>query len=204
MIAKYISPPKDIAMKYYWRIPIISKTIYAIWKIDAQRKYDWVKHGIKAGDHLLEIGSGPGSILDIFRSHGHHVTGLDIADNSYRDDLKSDIYDGVTMPYPDQSFDCALLLTMLHHTPDPDAILREAMRVSKRLIIIEDVYHTPFQAAYTKFTDSITNLEFIGHPHSNRTDAQWLAAIKALGLSVKHHKIYRLAKIYQQAVYIVE
>lgn len=191
-------------MKYYWRIPIISKAIFAIWKMDALRKYHWVKHGLTTGDHLLEIGSGPGSILDVFRAHGHRVTGLDIADNSHRDDLQSDIYDGVTIPYQDDSFDCALLLTMLHHTPDPEAVLREAMRVSKRLIIIEDVYDTYFQAVYTKFTDSVTNMEFIGHPHSNRTDAQWIATIQALGLSVKHHKIYRLAKFYQQAVYIAD
>ncbi len=191
-------------MKYYWKIPFISPAIFALWKMDAQRKYDWVKDWIDKDQKLLEVGSGPGSILEVFRSYGHKVTGLDIADSSFRQDLKSDIYDGQTMPYVDNQFDTTLLLTMLHHTPDPDHIIQEAMRVSKRLIIIEDVYDTSFQAAYTKFTDSITNMEFIGHPHTNRSDPEWQRSFTKHGLKLIHRKIYKLVKFYQQAVYVLD
>ena len=191
-------------MQYYWKIPFISRAIYSIWKIDAQRKYSMCQDWITPDQKLLEIGSGPGSIIEIFRGHGHDVQGLDIADNSISPNLKPDIYDGETMPYADKHFDVSLLLTVLHHVPQPDDILREAMRISRRIIIIEDVYDTPFQAAYTKLTDSITNLEFIGHPHSNRSDAEWRATFERFGWTLRHHKIYPLAKLFQQAIYVVE
>ncbi len=191
-------------MQVFWKVPLLSNAVFKLWKMDAQRKYEWVRHDIKLSDHLLEIGSGPGSVIDVFRSHGHRVMGLDIADNSFRNDLKADIYNGITMPYEDNSFDVALLLTMLHHTPNPKVILKEAKRVAKRLIIIEDVYDTPFQATYTKITDSITNMEFIGHPHTNQSDSKWLESFSELSLTITYRKIYKLAKFYQQAVYIVE
>lgn len=183
---------------------MLSHAIFALWKMDAKRKYSWVKDWILPSDSLLEIGSGPGSIIEIFRNNGHNIMGLDIADNSYNQALKPDIYDGQNMPYADNQFNCAMLLTTLHHTPDPDMIIAEAMRVAKRLIIIEDVYDTMFQAAYTKAADSITNMEFIGHPHSNRSDAEWRQCYDNMGLRLIHHKIYPLAKFFKQAVYILD
>jgi len=38
----------------------------------------------------------------------------------------------------------ALLPTILHHTPEPDDIIKESARIAKRLIIIEDVYEGRF------------------------------------------------------------
>ncbi len=191
-------------MRLYWQIPFLSRAIFKIWKLDAERKYKWCAPWIEDQKNLLEIGSGPGSIIKVFTKHGHDVTGLDITDNSYDDSLKPDIYDGLTMPYADNQFDCALILTTLHHTPNPDAIITEAKRIAKRIIIIEDVYDTPFQATYTKITDSITNMEFFGHPHTNRSDKQWRECFEKLGLKLQHSKIYPLAKFYKQALYILD
>ncbi|GAB5483428.1 MAG: hypothetical protein Pars92KO_31850 [Parasphingorhabdus sp.] len=191
-------------MQLFWKTPLLGPAVFAIWKMDAQRKYRLTKDWIERGDRLLEVGSGPGSVVKIFREHGLCVMALDIADNSISEDLKPTIYDGDTMPFADQSFDAALLLTVLHHIANPDKILQEAARVSKRLIIVEDVYDTPFQAAYTKLTDKITNMEFIGHPHSNRSHNEWLETFDRMGFTVRHSEIHRLAKFYQQAVYIVD
>lgn len=191
-------------MRIYWRIPLISKAIFKLWQLDAARKYSWCAPWMSKHHNLLEIGSGPGSVLKIFREYRHEVTGLDVTDNSYDDSLIPDIYDGSNMTYADNQFDCALILTTLHHTPDPDAIIIEAKRVAKRIIIIEDVYDTPFQATYTKVTDSITNMEFIGHPHTNRSDAEWRACFERLGLNLRHSRIYPLAKFFKQALYILD
>lgn len=191
-------------MQLFWKTPLIGSAIFAVWKMDAQRKYRLTENWIRPEDCLLEVGSGPGSVVQVFREHGLDVTALDIADNSITDDLKPTIYDGDEMPFADRSFDAALLLTVLHHTSNPDKILREVGRVSKRLIIMEDVYDTPFQAAYTKLTDKITNMEFIGHPHSNRSHSEWLETFDRMGFTVRHSEIHRLAKFYQQAVYIVD
>ena len=56
----------------------------------------------------------------------------------------------------------------------------------------------------TKRFDSLMNLEFKGHPHSNRTDKDWLASFERLGLSLRHREIHRVAWLFKQAVYVVD
>ena len=161
-------------------------------------------------DHLkflqshIEIGSGPGSVLSVMRKQNYTVEGLDIADNSFREDLRPTVYDGENMPFLHNDFDTALLLTVLHHTQDPDAIIREAARIAKRIVIIEDVYDNRFMEWLTKVFDSVMNLEFIGHPHSNRSDAEWRETFERLDLRIRYRKIHRVAGIFQQAVYVLE
>ena len=187
-----------------WRTPLIGPTVFYLWKLDARRKLGWIKDWIDIGDRLVEIGSGPGSTLSVMREAGYNIEGLDIQDSSYRPALKAQLYPGEVFPYEDKQFDTALLLTMLHHTPEPDHIILEAARVARRLIIIEDVYDNSFQAWYTKRTDSLTNFEFIGHPHSNRSHAEWLKTFESLSLVLRYAKVHPLALIYQQAVYVVD
>ena len=187
-----------------WQTPLLGSAIFSLWKMDAKRKFGWIEDWIDRDDKLVEIGSGPGSTLRVMREAGYSIEGLDIRDNSYRSDLKARIYPGDIFPYQDQEFDTALLLTMLHHTPEPDRIISEAARCAKRLIIIEDVYDNAFQAWYTKRTDSLTNLEFIGHPHSNRSHTEWLETFETMGLTLRYAKVNSLALIYQQAVYVLD
>ena len=149
-------------MKGLWSIPIIGPLIFAAWKIDARRKLGWMQEFLSSSDKIIDIGSGPGSLLSVMRQRGFDIDGLDIRDSAYHENLKAHMYDGETMPFNPQSYDTALLSTMLHHTPDPDHILREAARIAHRLIIIEDVYGGPFMEWLTKRFDSLMNLEFHG------------------------------------------
>lgn len=64
-------------------------------------------------------------------------------------------------------------MTVLHHTKNPQKIIEEALRVAKRVIIIEDIYNTSFEKYKTFMLDSIFNFEFFTHPHSNKTDIEW-------------------------------
>ena len=155
-------------------------------------------------DSVIEIGSGPGSVLREFRRAGFNIEGLDIIDGSYASDLRPTVYNGERMPFQDGAYDTALLLTVLHHTHDPDAIINEAKRIARRVIIIEDVFNTAWQRKYTKITDSITNLEFFGHPHTNRSDDEWRETFDRLGLSLVHGEVHRLASLFLQSVYVLE
>lgn len=187
-----------------WKIPLLGPLTYACWKLDAARKFRWMKEWLPVHEKHIEIGSGPGSVLDVMRKKNYYVDGLDVRDTSYREDLKPFLYDGQKMPFPEAAFDTALLPTILHHTPDPDHIIIEAMRISKRVIIIEDVYEGRLMEWLTKRFDSLMNLEFRGHPHSNRTDKEWQATFERLGLSLQHKSIHRIAGIFKQAVYVLE
>jgi len=152
----------------------------------------------------IEIGSGPGSVLSVMRKQNYAVDGLDIADHGYSEELRPIVYGGEIMPFSNKAYGTALLLTVLHHTPDPDAIISEAARIAKRIVIIEDVYDSKVMEWLTKGFDSLMNLEFFGHPHSNRTHAQWLDSFVHLGLTVRHKSIYRVGGIFKQAVYVLD
>jgi len=47
-------------------------------------------------------------------------------------------YDGRTLPFGDNSFDCVMLIDVLHHDDDIAAVLREAKRVSRRYLLIKE------------------------------------------------------------------
>lgn len=191
-------------MRWFWKIPLIGPGIFAIWKADARRKRDWIGTYLPEKARLLEIGAGPGSLLTVLRDDGHDITGLDISDSSFADDLRPTLYDGVSLPYANNSFDVALLLTTLHHTPDPDAIVREAMRVAPRVLVIEDIYRSPLHRRLTKIADAITNLEFFGHPHSNRDDDGWRETFRHLGLKIYHASEKPMAFYFLQALYVLD
>lgn len=208
-----------LTMRFFWRLPLIGPGVFAVWRLDAARKIRWIKQFLPRGASVVEIGAGPGSVVDVMRGRnvtdrnwpapaladdGWFVIGVDVRDSSFRDDLRPLIYDGITLPFADQSADVAMLLTVLHHVDDPDAMIGEAARIARRVIIIEDIYRTPLQRRLTKIADSITNLEFIGHPHTNRDDDGWRSTFDRLGLALVHRSEKPYAGLFLQALYVVE
>ena len=78
----------------------------------------------------------------LFRSH--RLTVLDVVKPGFQ---KSPVvvYDGGRFPFSDKSFDVSLLVTMLHHVPDPESIIREAGRVTRKSVE-EGAFVNPGQA----------------------------------------------------------
>lgn len=139
---------------------------------------------LRLGERILDIGAGRGLVADVLIQRGFEVSLVDVADLSLVPHLRPTLYDGKRLPYPNDAFDAALLLTVLHHVPDPDNTLAEARRVARKLIIIEDIYETEAERVLTMMGDSWLNQEFAGHPHSNRSDAGWRAAFARLNVHV--------------------
>ena len=187
-----------------WKTPVLGSLIFSIWRADARRKLALASPWVSQADRLLEVGSGPGSVLFEFRKAGFQIDAVDVTDTSYSASLRPTLYDGWDMPYPNDAYDTALLLTVLHHTPEPDEILLETARVARRVIILEDVYDGPWQRKYTKVADSITNLDFFGHPHSNRSDAEWRDSFARLNLKLLQGEVHPFASFFKQALYVVE
>ena len=140
----------------------------------------------------------------MLRKLGYDVQAVDIEDQTLIRGIEPLIFDGRKIPYEDQQFDIALLLTVLHHAHDPDGLLAEAQRVARRVIVIEDVYTNPLQKYLTFFTDSVLNLEFAGHPHNNRPDVEWRETFKRLGLKLRHVADERFFVFFRQATYVLD
>jgi SAM-dependent methyltransferase len=188
-------------MPLSWKTPLLGPAAIALWRMDARRKLRWMGDGLAGARRILEIGSGPGSLLERLRAAGHAVIAIDIDDTAYDPALSPEIFDGATIPFGPRTFDLALLATTLHHARNPDRLIAEAARVAPRVIVIEDIYRSEAQRRLTLFADSLTNLEFDGHPHNNRDDAGWRAAFAAAGLRVRRAETKPYAGLFLQALY---
>jgi len=158
---------------------------------------------INVNDKILDIGSGPCNICKVLINKGFNITPLDIKDKSFVNNLKPVLYDGVKIPFNNDSFDVALIVTVLHHAQDPDNLIKEAKRISRKIIIIEDIYSNVINKYLTFFFDSLTNFEFEGHPHTNRTDLQWKDTFKRLGLKLIDSKYRYYFPVFRHGTYIL-
>lgn len=166
-------------------------------------KRDRIASRLQSGEKIIDIGTGNGGLCNSLMKLGHDVTPVDVKDRSFFKNVKPNVYDGVKLPYAEDEFDVALLITVLHHTPDPRAILKEALRVAPRVVIMEDIYRNPVQKHLTFFTDSLVNLEFADHPHTNKDDDGWRQLFDELGLRLVSREDFRTLLFYRQVIYAV-
>lgn len=173
------------------------------------RAIDTLKHYKKLISHkerILDVGSGTCNVALYMQDEGYNVTPLDVADLSFTPRMKPILYDGIRMPFKNNEFDTALILTVLHHIPatQHETVLKESARVAKRIIIIEDVHSNYLHKLATMFMDSLFNLEFIGHPHSNKSDAEWREVFKKLGWHLTKVQPMQAFGILHQRMYVLE
>lgn len=171
----------------------------------AQIKLERLKDLYPSNASVLEIGSGNGALNKLLQENKLRVNAIDIENKSIFPEIKPRLYDGSILPFENRSFQVAQMITMLHHTSHPETIIKEAMRVSDTIIIMEDVYSNPLQKYITWFTDSIVNWEFSTHPHTNKTDDEWRKLFTQLNLlvaEVKYHNGFLL--LFSQTTYLLK
>ncbi|HHG84786.1 MAG TPA: methyltransferase domain-containing protein [Bacteroidetes bacterium] len=168
-------------------------------------KYERIAQHLNKEEQILDIGTGNGGLVHGLRADGFQVKTVDVKNISFFPDVEPIVYDGKRLPFPDNTFDTGIIITVLHHTPDPAAIIDEAHRVSrKKLVIMEDIYRNPLQKYLTYFVDSLVNLEFEGHPHTNKSDAGWKALFEEKGLKLIYREDFRTLVFFRQVIYVVE
>ena len=118
---------------------------------------DYLKFGAEKfqfGAKILDIGAGSGHISEILSQEGFKVMMVDTA-NYNQTDLPLTIYDGKKLPFRNGQFDFALLVSVLHHCTDPKELLKEAKRVAKKVIILEDTVNSFFDRLIITFIDNL-------------------------------------------------
>jgi len=90
---------------------------------------------------LLDIGCGTGIFSLFFKKMGFNVVGIDISFEMLRFFKKKDSLplvksDAQLLPFDDSSFDYAVFITVLEFLPYPIFAIIEAMRVTKKGIMI--------------------------------------------------------------------
>jgi len=161
------------------------------------------KPSLKQGDRLLDIGAGTCTINELLRDN-FSITSIDVKNLSFVKKIKPILYDGKKIPFEADTFDVALLLSVLHHTPYPKELLLEAKRVSRTIILYEDIYSNRIHKYLSFFFDSLFNLEFKGHPHSNKSDGEWKDTFKNMGLKLTDAKYSSSFLVFRNATYFLE
>jgi len=93
-----------------------------------------VLDNISLRGRLLEIGAGSGWQAKVLSEHEFDVKAIDIADSEYSSSRVWPVivYDGVVIPFPDQSFDIVFSSNVLEHIVDLYGFQKEIQRVLKQ------------------------------------------------------------------------
>jgi SAM-dependent methyltransferase len=151
------------------------------------------------GMAVLDVGCGEGYVGQELATRGvREVWGVDILDLRGDKSGPFRLYDGRTLPFPDESFDLVMLNFVLHHVPDEGkiALVREALRVTRaKLFILEDTPTTAFDRfvsqrhgdAYRRKIDSDAPFGFL-------TPAEWAWLFRGMGLEPESHELSRFCR----------
>lgn len=114
------------------------------------------------GKRILDIGCGTGTLAKRLNQDGAVVTGIDPGAAALEQaraavpEARFEAATGEALPFPDGSFDGAVMLNALHHVPDPAAALVEAARVlgpGECLVVVEPLASGSFFEALQPIED---------------------------------------------------
>jgi SAM-dependent methyltransferase len=141
----------------------------------------------------LDLGAGDGKLAArLSEITGCQLEGCDVVLQP-KPRIKIIKYDGTSLPFDDNSFDCVILVDMLHHVVEQDQLLQEAKRVSRDCILIKDHYwESRLDWAVLVFMDYIGNAPFgIDLPYRYLTEEEWLEKFACLGCEILKSEKFR-------------
>lgn len=142
---------------------------------------------IPSGCSLLDVGCGDGKLAQslLKKRPDLQIEGVDVRVRA-KTCLPVKAFDGINLPYPAASFDGVMLVDVLHHTRDPLPLLQEAVRVSRRWLVVKDhVLAGPAAAARLRLMDSVGNARHgVSLPYNYLAAGQWSALRNDLSVKV--------------------
>ena len=190
----------DVLYKYRFS----KNFIYQILRSRAKNLSRTVSPYLNKDELILDIGPASCTVTEALLKQGLKVFPADIENFSIVDTVLPTLYDGHKLPFKDNQFGTSLILFVLHHTPDPAEILIEAKRVSRRILVFEDIVTSPTHKSLTAALDSLMNLEFYDQPHTNKSDEEWQSTFSQLGLKVLGREYKSSSVIMRHALYFLE
>jgi SAM-dependent methyltransferase len=124
----------------------------------------------------LDIGCGSGNIARLVQDLRPQISmqGTDVA---ARPDAVIPVqeFDGKCLPFANESFDFAMLVDVLHHSLEPHLILGEALRVSRKFVIIKDHFcQSGLDRLTLQFMDWVGNRAHdVPLPFNYLSQAEW-------------------------------
>jgi SAM-dependent methyltransferase len=143
---------------------------------------------IPQGAKVLDVGCGDGLLAKLVMEKRPDVTieGIDVLVRA-QTHIPVVGFDGERIPAGDGSYDVVMFVDVLHHTTDPEVLLKEAIRVARRCVVIKDHTRDGVLAGTTlRFMDWVGNARHgVALPYNYWTRGRWEGSFGALGLYVE-------------------
>ena len=180
---------------------------------------------VKTNNRILDLGTGSGYIAFPLacKSKEIEVVGLDIVDNTIRrnneivkekeiENLKFDNYDGVNIPYEDNTFNVMVTRYALHHFPNIEDTIKQLQKIIKLggQVYISDP--TPNKIDNKRFVDKYMQLRDDGHVKFY-TKHEYIALLEKYGFELENifiskirfsravdNRYYELMKSYEEEI----
>jgi SAM-dependent methyltransferase len=141
---------------------------------------------LQAGWRVLDVGTGDGLLARcLMERSGAQVQGIDVLqrDNAW---IPVTLFDGLHIPFADNSFDALILVDVVHHAADPLALLSEVVRVTRDHILIKDhLLEGWFAQSTLQFMDWVGNARHHVHlPYNYWPREQWRRTLSDLHLQI--------------------
>jgi len=165
----------QIARYFVWRRLISRIFTKVFWAPRARRVASHILSHIAQGARVIDIGAGNGLVAqEIVKKSKVSITLLDVIDwNTTKLPVK--IFNGSHVPFRDKEFDVALLTDVVHHSNDEEQLVREALRVANKVVVLEEKHEHKGVSAFANIVD---NLQFVlyGMPLGahHRNSREWL------------------------------
>lgn len=145
-----VNPAVEIQRRYYTETASSYNSMHAHEGIDDPPLRHLIVSMLKSlgTQSLLDVGSGTGRGLQDFADglEGAFVCGVEPVaalvqqgvQNGNAQSISLVQGSGDALPFADASFDAVSEFAMLHHVPNPSAIVKEMLRVTRRIVVIAD------------------------------------------------------------------
>jgi len=136
---------------------------------------------------VLDVGCGDGLLASLLAKAcpKTEFRGIDvlIRDGTH---IPVDFFNGFEIPFADDQFDAIMLVDVLHHTENPETLLREAKRVARDHIILKDHTRDGILANSTlRFMDWVGNAHHgVALPYNYLSKNEWHELFANLDLKI--------------------
>lgn len=144
--------PMSLARRFRWERRYADPRDAAV-RGFAQPKIDWVAERvpITAGTSILDVSAANGTFTWHLAESSDRVVGVDFSRTLLKrapEGTRAVQADAALLPFADDSFDIVLESNFLHHVPDPETVLDEMIRVTRRHIVLVEPnrWHPPMAA----------------------------------------------------------
>lgn len=105
--------------------------------------WDFALSTFEIGERILDFGCGSGKLVCELRGSGYNAVGLELDSPKSQSNVLEKARDHVShyngampLPFSDDEFDATISTEVLEHIPNPQNVISELARITKRILII--------------------------------------------------------------------